>query len=107
MKFADTIVKVYATSSAMLLTMLISVCPKLSNTETLNQFVSFLAHKPLLTANIYWLFGLEPKLQLFVGIIVAAISLQLYFMPSDQPVVEKQKDPLVVLAQASKKNADV
>lgn len=59
--------------------------------------------------NQIWLFGLEPKLQLFVGILVAAISLQLYFVPADVAPVERSssKDPLVVLAQASKKNADV
>jgi UDP-sugar transporter A1/2/3 len=53
MKFGDNIVKVYATSSAMLLTTLISA----------------------------WLFGLQPTLQLLLGIVVAAISLQLYFLP--------------------------
>jgi solute carrier family 35 (UDP-sugar transporter), member A1/2/3 len=56
-KFADTIVKVYATSSAMLLTALLSV--------------SF--------------FGLEPSLQLFLGITIACCSLVLYFMPPDAP----------------------
>ena len=56
-KFADTIVKVYATSSAMLLTALLSV--------------SF--------------FGLEPSLQLFLGITIACCSLVLYFMPPDLP----------------------
>lgn len=57
MKFADTIVKVYATSSAMLLTALLSV----------------------------WFFDLEPTLQLFLGILIACISINLYFMPNDSP----------------------
>eukprot|EP00899_Mesostigma_viride_P005095 jgi/Mesvir1/14587/Mv05261-RA.1 len=60
MKFADTIVKVYATSSAMLLTALLAV----------------------------WLFGLDPTLPLFLGIATACISLQLYFMPADVPPKE-------------------
>ena len=64
-KFADTIVKVYATSSAMLLTALLSV--------------SF--------------FGLEPSLQLFLGITIACCSLVLYFMPPDLP---KEKGVLPV-----------
>ena len=54
-KFADTIVKVYATSSAMLLTALLSV----------------------------WFFDLAPTLQLFLGMIIACISLNLYFLPAD------------------------
>jgi len=57
MKYADTIVKVYATSSAMLLTALLSV----------------------------WFFDLQPTLQLFLGILIACVSINLYFMPSDSP----------------------
>mmetsp|Transcript_29393 Transcript_29393/g.94110 ORF Transcript_29393/g.94110 Transcript_29393/m.94110 type:complete len:331 (-) Transcript_29393:155-1147(-) len=73
MKYADTIVKVYATSSAMLLTALLSV----------------------------WFFNLAPTLQLFLGIMIACISLNLYFMPNDSPptppkpptvIVEKNQD---------------
>mmetsp|Transcript_18194 Transcript_18194/g.25197 ORF Transcript_18194/g.25197 Transcript_18194/m.25197 type:complete len:335 (-) Transcript_18194:319-1323(-) len=55
MKYADTIVKVYATSSAMLITAILSV----------------------------WFFGLSPTLQLFLGIVIACISINLYFMPKD------------------------
>uniref|UniRef100_A0A061R2A2 Cmp-sialic acid transporter 1-like n=2 Tax=Tetraselmis sp. GSL018 TaxID=582737 RepID=A0A061R2A2_9CHLO len=56
MKFADSIVKVYSTSMAMLVTMLFSV----------------------------WLFHLRPSLQLVLGIFCASSSLQLYYMrPSD------------------------
>jgi UDP-sugar transporter A1/2/3 len=55
MKFADTIVKVYATSSAMMITALLSI----------------------------WFFELEPTLQLFMGIVIACISLNLYFLPSE------------------------
>lgn len=58
MKFADTIVKVYATSSAMMITALLSI----------------------------WFFELEPTLQLFMGIVIACISLNLYFLPSEAPV---------------------
>eukprot|EP00899_Mesostigma_viride_P016116 jgi/Mesvir1/24505/Mv21853-RA.2 len=53
MKFADNIIKVYATSMAMLLTLLISAV----------------------------FFDLSPSLQLFLGILIAFFSLQLYFMP--------------------------
>mmetsp|Transcript_38662 Transcript_38662/g.84087 ORF Transcript_38662/g.84087 Transcript_38662/m.84087 type:complete len:323 (-) Transcript_38662:659-1627(-) len=52
MKFADTIVKVYSTSMAMLVTMLISA----------------------------WLFNLQPTLQLMLGILTAIASLNLYYM---------------------------
>mmetsp|Transcript_934 Transcript_934/g.3017 ORF Transcript_934/g.3017 Transcript_934/m.3017 type:complete len:333 (-) Transcript_934:1080-2078(-) len=52
-KYADTIVKVYSTSSAMLLTALLAVM----------------------------LFNLTASLQLFVGISIACCSLILYFMP--------------------------
>ena len=68
-KFADTIVKVYATSSAMLLTALLSV--------------SF--------------FGLEPSLQLFLGITIACCSLVLYFMPPDLP---KEKNSVLPVTSA-------
>lgn len=54
-KHADTIVKVYSTSSAMLLTALVSLV----------------------------FFRLEPTLQLFVGIAVACCSLSLYFNPPE------------------------
>ena len=56
MKNADSIVKVYATSLSMFLTMLVSV----------------------------WLFEFQPNLQLVLGITTACSSLQLYYMrPSD------------------------
>ena len=56
MKYADSIVKVYATSLSMFLTMLVSV----------------------------WLFEFQPNLQLVLGITTACSSLQLYYMrPSD------------------------
>ncbi|KAK9845405.1 hypothetical protein WJX81_005725 [Elliptochloris bilobata] len=53
MKFADSIMKVYATSMAMLVTMAVSVA----------------------------FFGLEPSLQLLLGILTAGISLALYYVP--------------------------
>lgn len=52
MKFADTIVKVYSTSMAMLVTMLISA----------------------------WLFNMQPNIQLLMGIVTASASLNLYYM---------------------------
>ena len=56
-KFADSILKVYSTSCAMFLTAVISIA----------------------------LFGLEPSLQLFLGIITATISLLLYYLPIGPP----------------------
>ncbi|MCO5614739.1 hypothetical protein L7F22_069023 [Adiantum nelumboides] len=53
MKYADNIVKVYATSLAMLLTMIFSI----------------------------FLFNFKPSLQLFMGIIICTMSLQMYFTP--------------------------
>ncbi|CAL1386463.1 unnamed protein product [Linum trigynum] len=53
MKYADNIVKVYSTSMAMLLTMVLSVL----------------------------LFSFKPTLQLFLGIIICMMSLHMYFAP--------------------------
>ncbi|KAL4203047.1 hypothetical protein AMTRI_Chr02g266590 [Amborella trichopoda] len=53
MKYADNIVKVYATSMAMLLTMVLSV----------------------------FLFDFKPTLQLLLGIIICGMSLHMYFAP--------------------------
>ncbi|XP_042953984.1 LOW QUALITY PROTEIN: CMP-sialic acid transporter 1-like [Carya illinoinensis] len=53
MKYADNIVKVYSTSMAMLLTMVLSV----------------------------YLFNFKPALQLFLGIIICMMSLHMYFAP--------------------------
>ncbi|OVA06382.1 Nucleotide-sugar transporter [Macleaya cordata] len=65
MKYADNIVKVYSTSMAMLLTMVLSV----------------------------YLFNFKPTLQLFLGIIICMMSLQMYFAPPspliDTPVTVK------------------
>mmetsp|Transcript_52443 Transcript_52443/g.166799 ORF Transcript_52443/g.166799 Transcript_52443/m.166799 type:complete len:129 (+) Transcript_52443:70-456(+) len=52
MKYADSIVKVYSTSMAMLVTMVVSI----------------------------FLFGISPNMQLVLGIITASASLQLYYM---------------------------
>lgn len=54
-KYADTIVKVYATSSAMMVTAFLSI----------------------------FFFDLSPTLQLFLGISIVCISILLYFMPGD------------------------
>ncbi|XP_030470165.2 CMP-sialic acid transporter 1 [Syzygium oleosum] len=53
MKYADNIVKVYSTSMAMLLTMVLSI----------------------------YLFNFKPTLQLFLGIIICMMSLHMYFAP--------------------------
>ncbi|KAM7472274.1 hypothetical protein LguiA_010457 [Lonicera macranthoides] len=53
MKYADNIVKVYSTSMAMLLTMVLSV----------------------------FLFNFKPTVQLFLGIIICMMSLHMYFAP--------------------------
>ncbi|KAJ4823813.1 hypothetical protein Tsubulata_005659 [Turnera subulata] len=58
MKYADNIVKVYATSMAMLLTTLLSV----------------------------YLFSFNPTLQLFLGIIICMMSLHMYFAPPNKLV---------------------
>ncbi|KAI8544999.1 hypothetical protein RHMOL_Rhmol07G0009000 [Rhododendron molle] len=58
MKYADNIVKVYSTSMAMLLTMVLSV----------------------------FLFSFKPTLQLFLGIIVCITSLHMYFAPANMLV---------------------
>ncbi|WZN66443.1 CMP-sialic acid transporter [Chloropicon roscoffensis] len=56
-KYSNTIVKVYATSSAMMVTAFLSI----------------------------FFFDLEPTLQLFLGISIVCISILLYFMPGDLP----------------------
>ncbi|KAK9131013.1 hypothetical protein Sjap_011500 [Stephania japonica] len=53
MKYADNIVKVYSTSMAMLLTMVLSI----------------------------YLFNFRPTLQLFLGIVICMMSLHMYFAP--------------------------
>jgi len=56
MKFADSICKVYATSLAMLLTTLVSIAR----------------------------FGTQPTLQMGLGILVASVSVVLYYVPPAQ-----------------------
>ncbi|KAL9230968.1 hypothetical protein vseg_006249 [Gypsophila vaccaria] len=58
MKYADNIVKVYSTSMAMLLTMILSV----------------------------YLFNFKPTVQLFLGIIICMMSVHMYFAPSSSLV---------------------
>ncbi|PKI51598.1 hypothetical protein CRG98_028022 [Punica granatum] len=58
MKYADNIVKVYSTSMAMLLTMVLSV----------------------------YLFSFKPTLQLFLGIVICMMSLHMYFAPPNMLV---------------------
>ncbi|KAL4270906.1 hypothetical protein S245_012983 [Arachis hypogaea] len=74
MKHADNIVKVYSTSMAMLLTMIISI----------------------------FLFSFKPTLQLFLGIIICMMSLHMYFAPSnmllDMPVTvipDEEREKLI------------
>ena len=57
-KYSNTIVKVYATSSAMMVTAFLSI----------------------------FFFDLEPTLQLFLGISIVCTSIMLYFLPGDLPV---------------------
>ncbi|KAL2345884.1 hypothetical protein Fmac_007169 [Flemingia macrophylla] len=68
MKHADNIVKVYSTSMAMLLTMILSL----------------------------FLFNFKPTLQLFLGIIICMMSLHMYFAPPnmllDIPLTVKSSD---------------
>uniref|UniRef100_A0A1D1YZC0 CMP-sialic acid transporter 1 n=1 Tax=Anthurium amnicola TaxID=1678845 RepID=A0A1D1YZC0_9ARAE len=58
MKYADNIVKVYSTSMAMLLTMVLSI----------------------------FLFNFRPTLQLFLGIVICMMSLHMYFAPANMLV---------------------
>ncbi|KAG8475148.1 hypothetical protein CXB51_031998 [Gossypium anomalum] len=72
MKYADNIVKVYSTSMAMLLTMVLSV----------------------------FLFSFKPTLQLFLGIIVCMMSLHMYFAPPHMlvdipPAIKSDPESLV------------
>ncbi|XP_054779681.1 CMP-sialic acid transporter 1 [Prosopis cineraria] len=68
MKYADNIVKVYSTSMAMLLTMILSI----------------------------FLFNFKPTLQLFLGIIICMMSLHMYFAPPnmlvDMPLAVKSDE---------------
>ncbi|XP_078439638.1 nucleotide-sugar transporter family protein [Wolffia australiana] len=71
MKYADNIVKVYSTSMAMLLTMILSI----------------------------FLFNFRPTLQLFLGIIICMMSLHMYFAPLRMlvdlpPDLKSQLEPL-------------
>lgn len=63
MKYADNIVKVYSTSMAMLLTMVLSA----------------------------YLFDFRPTLQLFLGIVICIISVQMYFTPGHMLVDSPSK----------------
>ncbi|KAF5744149.1 hypothetical protein HS088_TW08G00745 [Tripterygium wilfordii] len=70
MKYADNIIKVYSTSMAMLLTMVLSI----------------------------YLFNFKPTLQLFLGIIICMMSLHMYFAPAnmlvDLPLVKPAPESL-------------
>ncbi|KAF7826148.1 CMP-sialic acid transporter 1 [Senna tora] len=72
MKYADNIVKVYSTSMAMLLTMIISI----------------------------YLFNFKPTLQLFLGIIICMMSLHMYFAPPnmlvDMPLTVKADEEKLI-----------
>ena len=65
MKYADSIVKVYATSMAMLVTMVVSIL----------------------------LFGQNPTLQLLLGILTATASLQMYYMGHDDLFMHSKESP--------------
>ncbi|KAE9616060.1 hypothetical protein Lal_00017611 [Lupinus albus] len=72
MKHADNIVKVYSTSMAMLLTMIVSL----------------------------FLFNFKPTLQLFLGIIICMMSLHMYFAPPnmllDMPLTVKPDEERLI-----------
>ncbi|XP_057439632.1 CMP-sialic acid transporter 1 [Lotus japonicus] len=72
MKYADNIVKVYSTSMAMLLTMVLSI----------------------------FLFDFKPTLQLFLGIVICMMSLHMYFAPSkmllDMPLAVKPDEEKLI-----------
>lgn len=78
MKYADNIVKVYATSMAMLLTMILSIL----------------------------LFHFKPTLQLFLGIMICTMSLQMYFTPPhmllDLPVQPKDANQQLISVTVDK-----
>lgn len=80
MKYADNIVKVYATSMAMLLTMILSTL----------------------------LFDFKPSLQLFLGIVICTMSLQMYFTPPhmllDLPVQPKDTSLTGVIVEKAAGN---
>lgn len=79
MKYADNIVKVYSTSMAMLLTMVLSV----------------------------FLFTFKPTLQLLLGIIICIMSLHMYFAPPstliDLPVAVKSVPQSVIEVSVDRK----
>ncbi|KAL0397977.1 UNVERIFIED_CONTAM: CMP-sialic acid transporter 1 [Sesamum calycinum] len=81
MKYADNIVKVYSTSMAMLLTMVLSV----------------------------FLFNFKPTLQLFLGIFVCMMSLHMYFAPPsmlvDLPVTAKAEPQSLVQVSVDRRTA--
>ncbi|EYU32212.1 hypothetical protein ABFS82_02G171700 [Erythranthe guttata] len=81
MKYADNIVKVYSTSMAMLLTMVISV----------------------------FLFNFKPTVQLFLGIFVCMMSLHMYFAPPsmlvDLPLTSKAAPESAVEVSVDRKAA--
>ncbi|KAK4476354.1 hypothetical protein RD792_015503 [Penstemon davidsonii] len=81
MKYADNIVKVYSTSMAMLLTMLLSV----------------------------FLFNFKPTLQLFLGIFVCIMSLHMYFAPPsvlvDLPLTAKADPESIVEVSVDRRTA--
>ena len=68
MKYADSIVKVYATSMAMLVTMVVSLL----------------------------LFGQTPTLQLLLGILTATASLQMYYMSHDDLFMHSKDSNLML-----------
>ena len=74
MKFADSIVKVYATSLAMLLTTLASIL----------------------------FFGLQPSLQMALGITVASCSVVLYYVPPTTLAAAGQEAPAAPLGKLPK-----
>eukprot|EP00959_Pyramimonas_sp_CCMP1952_P455658 9471896-Pyramimonas_sp.AAC.1 len=48
-----------------------------------------------------WFFDLAPTLQLFLGILIACISINLYFMPKDSTPPKSVSLPVAVKAEAA------
>jgi UDP-sugar transporter A1/2/3 len=69
MKYADSIVKVYATSMAMLVTMVVSI----------------------------FLFAQMPSLQLVLGVLTATASLQMYYMNQDNLIISQKESEKLML----------
>jgi hypothetical protein len=53
-----------------------------------------------------WFFDLEPTLQLFLGILIACVSINLYFMPKDSSPPKSAALPVAIKEAEPSSNAD-